>query len=163
MAQQGTTPRTNVSEQALPWATNTIAVAVEHDTFEANDSTMDRQVGHALSFYATGANGTVPGNLSFERTAPRHADIIVTNSSQRCSISAGSKARMTGQNLDQDAALEYYTRGRICLAVDGEAAGWHTGYWLGTTMGLSRSELAPVFRNASYEERRGEWWRDSGN
>ena len=45
------------------------------------------------------------------------------------------------------------------LDLDTDAVAWHTGYWLAYGLGAEDdSEKPSPFRNASYEERRSEWW-----
>ena len=44
--------------------------------------------------------------------------------------------------------------------LDTDAVGWHVGYWLAYAFGAEAdADKPPPFRDASYRERRGEWWR----
>jgi hypothetical protein len=71
---------------------------------------------------------------------------------------------VTGTDPDGDGALERYTRLEIVVVgLDTEAVGWHVGRWLGVGFGLDAdaSFPPPLRENATYEDRRSEWWTDA--
>lgn len=159
MAQNSTTPVRNASDRANPWYSDTLRVAVEYDRLQGDRATIDDQVGHAVRYYDDGAAGTVPGNVTVARTDLAHtAEVLVTNDPDTCDVDGRSQFGLQGQNSDRDGAMEAYANATVCVDVDDEAVGWHVGYWLGAAFGLSIDELAPPFRDASYRERRSEWW-----
>jgi hypothetical protein len=159
MAQHSSTPVRDATDRANPWYADTVRVAVDYDSMDADRATVDEQVGHAVEFYDAGADGTVPTTVTVGRTDQHHsAEILVTNDPERCTVDGGSQIGMEGQNSDGDEALEGHVRATICVDVAGEAVGWHVGYWLGTAFGLESGERAAAFRDADYHDRRGEWW-----
>jgi hypothetical protein len=183
-----TRPEPDASERALPWASSTLSVFVERRTgsnASGTESTVggrtapgdrtagDRtaagergvrgeQIEHALDYYARGAGGTVPENVSFERAAsPANADVVVRFAEHSpCGSDRGSCGSVLGTDPDGDGALETHTKLTITLTdLDGEAVGWHVARWLGYGFGLDGREYPPVLReSASYGERRSAWW-----
>ncbi|WP_101294050.1 zinc metalloprotease [Halegenticoccus soli] len=155
-----TEPRPNATERAFPWRDGTFAVYV--DTANASDPEEAReQIGHVLEYYERGADGSVPDNLTFRTVdSPDEADVVVRFGDES-TCPTGSCAATAGPDVDGDGAIEYYTRLRIVLAgVDTEAVGWHVGNWIAYGLGAEEQRERPEpFRDASYEERRGEWWR----
>jgi hypothetical protein len=65
-----------------------------------------------------------------------------------------------GADPDGVGALERYAELRITLSdVGTDAVGWHVGYWLGYGFGFEADADWPApFRDASYDDRRSEWW-----
>ncbi|WP_266074768.1 matrixin family metalloprotease [Haladaptatus caseinilyticus] len=155
-----TRPFTNASDRDLPWADADFTVYLGQ-TGDRED--VRAQVQHALDYYARGASGTVPSNVSFSFTETRaNADIVVTFPDElSCNPgSSGSCGGVRGTDPDQDGALEEYQKMTISISgIDTDAIGWYTGYWLGYGFGLEESELASPFRDASERERRSEWWK----
>ena len=154
-----TRPMTNATDRDLPWADAEFTVYLA-----SNDRRgVRQQVQHALDYYARGAAGTVPENVSFSFTQNRAAADVVVRfpDSLPCKPGAsGSCGGVRGTDPDQDGALEEYDRLTISISgVDTEAVGWYVGYWLGFGFGLEDSELAPPFRDASEREKRSAWWR----
>jgi hypothetical protein len=135
------------------------------DASRAHDPDAAREhVQHALDYYADGANGTVPENVSFSLTENRSAADVVVEFTEDLPCrtgDSGSCGRVQGTDPDGDGALERYDRLRVTLSdIDTEAVGWHVGYWLGYGFGFDEDpEWPEPFRNASYEDRRSEWWR----
>jgi len=155
-----TLPQRNASDRAMPWTDPALSVYVEFGN--ASDPAGAReQVGHALDYYEGGADGTVPDNLTFTTTRNRSAaDVVVRFGEHACGQESGSCASRGGVDPDGDGALEYYTRVEITLAgIDTDATAWHVARWLGFAMGFSAADDWPApLRDASYEERRSEWW-----
>jgi hypothetical protein len=161
-----TQPQRNATERPVPWDDPTLTVFVDDSNVSAADRpAVRRQVQHALDYYDDGAAGTIPANVSFRVTDNRiAADVTVTfPETIPCGPAGGdpqSCALLRGTDPDRDGARETYTRVDIYLStMDTDAVGWHVGRWLGTAIGLSRSELAPPFVDASFRDRRSEWWQ----
>lgn len=157
-----TQPQPNATERAFPWKDTDFTVYV--DAANASDPDVARdQVGHALDYYEGGADGTVPSNLTFRYVdSPENADIVVSfDDSSTCSDTAGSCFRTVGPDPDGDDAIEWYSQLRIVLVgLDSDAVGWHVGNWLAYGFGMEDAdEVPPPFRNASYRDRRSEWWQ----
>ncbi|GAA0249032.1 matrixin family metalloprotease [Haladaptatus pallidirubidus] len=152
-------PMTDATDRELPWTDAELTVYLGQTS---DRKAVRGQVQHALDYYADGAEGTVPSNVSFTVTDNRaNADIIVQSPDELpCNPgSSGSCGGIRGADPDQDVALEEYDRLTISVSgVDTDAVGWYVGYWLGHGFGLDESELAPPFRDASARERQSEWW-----
>jgi hypothetical protein len=78
-----------------------------------------------------------------------------------CGSGAGSCIATRGTDPDGDGAIERYTHARITLVnLDTDAVGWHVGYWFAAALGAADDdEKPPPFRDASYRDRRSEWWQ----
>lgn len=157
-----TLPQRNATDRVMPWDDPELSVHVDHSNVSAGErDETRRQVDAALGYFADGAEGTVPDNVSFTRTDdPTAADVrIVFGDSAPCTPGAGSCGALNGRDPDGDGALETYTHLRITVAgVDTEARGWHVGYWLGRGFGLTDEELPPPLRTDDPNVRRAEWW-----
>jgi hypothetical protein len=155
-------PRPDATERALPWNRSTLSVYVDDRNLSADErATVRDQIGHALDYYADGADGTVPANVSFVRVDDRSAaDVRILFPDRACGDAAGSCSQLFGPDPDRDGARERYSRLVISVGtVDDEAVGWHVARWLGTGFGHDEeADLPPPLRDATYEERRGEWW-----
>ncbi|WP_251341439.1 M12 family metallo-peptidase [Haloplanus halophilus] len=154
-----TEPQPNATERAFPWADGEFTVRVDAEN-ASDPAGVDRQVGHALSYYEAGAPG-MPDDLSFERTGAADAEIRVRfGETATCRASSGSCVSTYGTDPDGDGAIETYTRVEITLVgLDTDAVGWHVGYWLAHAFGAEADgEKPPPFRDASYRERRSAWW-----
>lgn len=155
-------PQPNATERDLPWTDSNFTVYLDAES--ADDSNAVReQVRHAFDYYADGANGTVPANVTYEFVENRtDADVVVnvTDDLPCRDTRTGSCGRVHGNDPDGDGALERYDELRISLSeLDPDAVGWHVGYWFGYGFGFEdRSEWPEPFRNATYEDRRSEWW-----
>jgi hypothetical protein len=156
-----TPPQPNATERALPWADPELTVHVDYGDRDDRD-TLDRQVREALDYYDRGADGTVPENVSFRRVDdPDAADVEISFvASDDCTRGTGSCGSVQGDDPDGDGALETYTTLTSTLVdIDADAAGWHVAYWLGFGFGFDEdSDYPPRLRDASYEERRSDWW-----
>jgi hypothetical protein len=155
-----TTARPNASERAFPWGDDEFTVHV--DAANATDPEGAReQVRHALDYYERGAPG-MPNNLTFtfvEKEAAADVTVSFANESP-CSPNAASCGATRGWDPDGDGAVETYSNLRIVLVdLDTEAVGWHVGYWTAFALGAQTDAEKPEpFRDASYRERRSEWW-----
>lgn len=163
-SQLTTPPQPNATDRALPWADPELTVYVDESGIDSHDrDEVFRQIRAALDYYDRGAEGTVPENVSFvlidDATAADVTISFIERSS--CTTGSGSCGSVSGSDPDGDGALETYTHLRISLVdVDVDATAWHVGYWIGFGLGFEdESEYPPPFIDASYEDRRSEWWR----
>lgn len=159
-----TRPLPNATERALPWASPDLAVYVDYGAVASGSrEEAERQVAGALSYFEGGANGTVPGNVTFSRAENRStADVVVEFVETPPCADRGSCGRLAGTDPDGDGAIETYTRLVITVGTDGldpETYGWHVGYWLGRGFGLRGEELPVPLRSDDPAVRTSEWWR----
>ncbi|WP_336360681.1 matrixin family metalloprotease [Haladaptatus sp. ZSTT2] len=158
-----TLPQTNATERPLPWDHAELSVYVDYGVVPEGERAEARaQVQHALDYYAGGADNYVPENVSFATVdSASEADIVIRFTDRSpCGVDPGSCGAVRGQDPDGDGALETYTHLEITLThIDRDATGWHVGWWLGYGFGFEEeSEYPDPFREASYSDRRGEWW-----
>ncbi|WP_336001690.1 matrixin [Halorientalis halophila] len=166
-SQLATEPRPDATERPVPWADPELTVFLDDRNVSAADREQVRdQVGHALDYYERGADGMVPENVTLRLVDDREsADVLVSFPDplpcDGVEESSASCRQLTGVDPDRDGVSERYTRADVYLSdIDPDAVGWHVGRWLGDALGADEtSDLAPPFRDASYEERRSEWWR----
>ncbi|QIB76138.1 matrixin family metalloprotease [Halogeometricum borinquense] len=155
-----TTPQPNATERAFPWDDGEFTVYVDSAN-ATNPEQAREQVQHALDYYERGAEG-MPNNLTFTVVDDaENADIVVGFSDESpCSPDAASCGATRGWDPDGDGVVETYSNLRIVLVdLDTDAVGWHTGYWLAFGFGAEDDAEKPdPFRDASYRERRSEWW-----
>ena len=158
-----TQPQPDAKDRAFPWKDAEFTVYVD-DTNASDPAAARDQVGHALDYFASGADGSegVPSNLSFRFVDdPAEADVVVQFSeTSPCDDGAGSCGQMLGPDPDGDGAIETYTKLRVTLVdLDTAAVGWHVGNWLAYGLGMEAvDERPPPFQDASYSERRSDWW-----
>ncbi|MFB6090277.1 MAG: matrixin [Halobellus sp.] len=155
-----TEARPNATERAFPWDDAEFTVYV--DVANASDPAGAReQVRHALEYYEDDAPG-MPTNITFTSVDDASdAEIVVRSvETSPCGAGAASCRGIKGWDPDGDGAIETYSQLRIALVdLDTDAVAWHTGYWLAEGFGAEDDADKPApFRNASYEERRSEWW-----
>jgi hypothetical protein len=162
-SQLKTLPRPNATERRLPWTDANFTVYLDAARTDDPDETR-KQVRRAFDYYADGADGAVPENVSFRTTENRSAaDVVVefTDDLPCRTGDSGSCGRVRGNDPDGDGALERYDHLRVTLSdIDTAAVGWHVGYWLGYGFGFEEDPEWPApFRNATYDDRRGAWWK----
>lgn len=159
-----TLPQTDAVNKSNPWTTDDLRVYADFSGATGDRDQLQFQLSQAVGYYDAGAEGHVPSNVSFTLVENRsRAQVVVVFNHDRegCSTDEPRSCGLhQGFDPDRDGALEYYTNATVVLnGIDAEATGWHLGYWLGVLMGHDRpEELAPPFRDASYEERRSDWW-----
>ena len=162
-----TEPRPDAADRPVPWSSPELTVYLDAGNVSGDDREQVReQVTHALDYYADGAAGTVPDNVTFRRVDDRAAADVVIAFPDRLPCegidqSRGSCRQLTGIDPDGDGTSEQYARAEIYLTgLAPDAVGWHVGRWLGDAVGgADESALAPPFRDASYDQRRSAWWR----
>ncbi|ELZ92945.1 Matrixin [Haloferax mucosum ATCC BAA-1512] len=157
-----TLPRTNATDKAFPWDDSSFTVYV-NDTGAADTDAARDQVRNALDYYTDGAPG-MPDNVTFTYVSdPDEAEVRISFAeTSPCVRGAASCAAASGYDPDGDGALETYGGLRIVLVdLDTDAVGWHVGYWFAHYLGAEDDEDKPdPFRNATYSERRSEWWNE---
>ncbi|WP_192498509.1 matrixin family metalloprotease [Halorussus halophilus] len=156
-------PDRNLADRAWPRQSSNLSVYYSLENVSEPDREEYReQIQHALDYYANGADGYVPANVSFTRTTNQSgADVVVEfPESTECGgerVEEGSCASQWVINTDQDEAAEYLGTTEIAImGMDADAVGWHVGVWLADSFGLE--ERPPPFVDADYDERRDEWW-----
>jgi hypothetical protein len=156
-----TEPQPNASERDFPWGDSEFTVYVDADNASDPDGARE-QVRHAFEYFAEGADGSVPSNLTFEYVdSPEDADVTIRFASgSACGGGSGSCAITSGPDPDGDRAIEQYERLDITLVeLDTAAVAWHVGNWFAYGLGAEeQSEKPEPFRGASYSERRTAWW-----
>jgi hypothetical protein len=154
-----TLPQPNATERGFPWADDEFTVYI--DTADAPDPDAARQQVHeALGYYARGAPGA-PDNLTFRVVDDPDAELVIRYATaSSCTAGAGSCGSSRGPDPDGDGASERYSQFTVTVVgVDTAAVGWHAGYWLAAAFGTEAdAEKPPPFRDASYDDRRSEWW-----
>ena len=155
-----TRPQTNATDRAFPWNDSEFTVYADFSAAENPDAARE-QLNHTFAYYEEGAPG-MPANVTFRYVDdPEAADVVVEFAGEgACGGQSASCAETRGTDPDGDGAVETYTQVRITLAgIPTDAAGWHVGYWLAYALGAEDDgEKPPPFRDASYLERRSEWW-----
>ena len=155
-----TEPLPNATERDFAWDDPDFSVYVD-DANASSPHEFREQVQRALDYYADDPPG-MPANLTFTLVDdPDDAEIVVRPvKTSPCGSGAASCGGTVGWDPDGDGAVETYSGLRISLVdLDTDAVGWHVGYWLAFGFGAEDdSEKPPPFRDASYEERRSEWW-----
>jgi hypothetical protein len=156
----------DATERAYPWETSNFSVYAATDQLPPGDRTeASDQVGHAVDYYnrIAGDHSGVPDNVTLRRVDSRaDANVVVLFPDQLpTGRDDGSVAASYGFDPDGDGALEYYTETNISISgVDTDTIGWHTGYWFGRQLGMAEAELPAPFRDATYANRKSDWWRD---
>lgn len=151
----------DADERDLAWRGSTIAVYLDLANVSADerDATRD-QVDHALDYFASGDAEGFPADVTFVRTDDRfEADVAVAFAgSLPCQGDAVVCTRHRGRDFDGDGRLEYHTGGTVLIDADADvdARGWYAGWALAKL--LAPGQVPPVFEDASYRERRSEWW-----
>jgi len=156
------TPQRNASERPVPWADPTLSVYVDDSTVPAGDrAAVAEQIDRAIAYYNDGGEGAVPDNVTFTRTGDRStADLVVSfPEDSPCGDPPSSCSEIAGVDPDRDGARERYTRAEVyVVGLSTEAVGWHVGRWFGAALGSDPDSLPPAFREATFEERRSDWW-----
>lgn len=157
----------DIQDRALPWRNSTLSVYVDIENVTSHDrDDINEQVGHALSYYENGAEGSVPKNVTFTRTNNRSAAdirVMFPDGPIECGSSTmrkGSCMSYRAYNTDVDDAFEYYSRLTISIrGLEEDAVGWHVGSWLVDSFGLTGDEVPGPFVDADYDDRRSSWWK----
>jgi len=159
-----TLPQTDALNKSYAWASTPLSVYVDLSATPQGDrDELDRQVEETLAYFERGAAGTVPDNVSFVRTQNRTAaDVVIQVGGETpCERDRGSCRYAGGVDPDGDGRLETFERVEVyVLGLEPEAVGWHVGRHVG--YGLSLNEESeypePLKADASFSERRSDWW-----
>jgi hypothetical protein len=153
-----TLPQPNATERDFPWTDGEFTVYV--DVADAPDPAGAReQVREALDYYER--ESPTGRELTFRVVDDPGAELVVRYAdSSPCSEGSGSCGSSRGPDPDGDGASERYSQFTVTVVgLDTDAVGWHVGYWLAAAFGVEADGEKPApFRDASYEERRSEWW-----
>lgn len=72
-------PMANVSDRQYTWRKADLTVYVDGESLPGTRETIDSQIGHAITYYESGADGAVPDNITLTRIGDREAaDIVIT-------------------------------------------------------------------------------------
>lgn len=155
--------KTNLEDSDFAWRDTTISVYVETSNV-SEQAESEEQIAHAISYLNNTENTPVeyPDNLTFVRVDSRwEADVTITMVE---SFSSGSGEQVVqysrrGQNSDGDKDSEWITQSNIQILAssDVEAHGWYAGWSLSKS--LSPTHTPEPFVDATYEERRSNWWK----
>ena len=151
----------NADQRELAWRDETISVYVDDRNVSESDLDETRaQVGHALAYFEDGRAEGFPANVSFVRVDDRFAaDVTIAFQDDLvCRDGAVVCDRHRGRDFDGDGHVEYHTGGTIYVGTDSDvdARGWYVGWGLSRL--LAPGHVPPTFEEASYRERRSEWW-----
>jgi hypothetical protein len=159
-----TLPRTDAVNKSYAWESNPLSVYMDFSAApDEQHEELERQVTEALAYFERGAEGAVPDDVSFVRTDDRSAaDIVIqVDGENPCQRDRGSCRYAGGLDPDGDGKLETSeTVAVYVLALDAEAVGWHVGRHVGYGLSLNaEAEFPdPLKTDASYSERRSDWW-----
>jgi hypothetical protein len=150
-------PRPGPEVLATRFTGGNLTVFVDNTTvYGRRDLIARRQVARAIAFYEGVRVGTQEGPATVTEVADRGlADVVVTFPRQSpCDRTRpGSCAHVeTGPGGEPQLVV-------AITATHEDRFGWHAGFWLGIALGADRHrDLPPAFRNASADDRGGEWW-----
>lgn len=138
-------PSPDATERELPWNHSTLTVGMDLSNVPADErSAVKSQIRKAISYYDSGADGSVPESVSFRfGEDPDTADISIRFSEDSPCDSvdrrgSGSCHTKYGYDPDRDSEFEYYGNITIVLTnIDTETVEWHVGYQLGYGFGFS--------------------------
>lgn len=146
----------DAAEKDFAWRDDSLTYYVDYNGVTQPQQTRD-QVRHTIQYFEKGADGTVPANVTFARVESEwEADILIRFGA--CERDYSACPYTWHSDPDSDGNPEFHTRTEIVIdEPDVEARGWYIGWSLANS--LTPDSLPPVFVDASYEERRSNWWR----
>lgn len=144
-------PRTavrNASERAYPWYDTVLTVAVVHDS-TYDSGALRAHLREALDYYERGPPGWDRPTPTFRIVSdPARADIVLqVTREDACDVGGGYCWSITGEQLDRDAAIEYYTRFEATFGgLDQQYFSWYAGRAIGFALGAeAESQLPSTF------------------
>lgn len=155
--------RPNTTERGYPWWERNLTIAIDDGSLKDQSMEYDKtvsQVRHAVQYFQASKGGVKPENVSLQLTNnTSEADISIIFNEWR--DQAGSIGQGYGYSNDVDESLEYLSKYVIKITdLDEEAVAWHVGLWLSYALGVDNQTALPgPFTDASYSERREEWWQ----
>lgn len=120
----------NASTKANPFPDDEFTVYLAYEDSQYSESVLKAAVGPVLSYYANGADGHAPANVSFTYTRDESAADLVVYERQPfpCNLDEGSCASVFGFDSDDDGAFETYDRYEIYVrGIPEDRLGWHVG------------------------------------
>lgn len=151
----------NASKRASPWHESVITVAIVQDG-GYDRRVLRAHVREALSFYEQEPTDWDRPTPSFRIVEdPSRADIrLRVTHEDACEVGGGYCWSVTGEQLDRDAALEYYTRFEATFGdLDPTYLSWYAGRVIGYALGAEdESELPSTF---AQPENADESWFDA--
>lgn len=153
-----------VEERSNPWFWNDTRVYVDSSNVsDARAAELEKAAENAFSYFERGADGHAPNDFDVTYTDNRsRADVIVSVvNTPACRSDRGSCSQLWGVSTDaRDDVLNWYTHERIELyELEPDAWAWHIAYAFNQALGATETdEFAPPLRDATYEDRRSEWW-----
>ncbi len=157
-------PRAAVRDAAdrdQPWHDPVLTVAVTQDgTYQ--QSVLEAHVEEALSYYAsdpTDWEGPSPQFRLIEDASRADMTLHVTRVDE-CNVGGGYCWSLSGEQLDRDAPLEYYTDFEATVGgLEVQYLSWYSGRLVGYGLGANgEGQLPPVFADPANA---GESWFDS--
>lgn len=135
----------NASERRFPWHDRELTVAIEQDgTYP--QILLRNEVRKALSFYERGPSGWEGPRPRFEIIDdPDRADIHLTvTRGDECDVGGGYCWTIAGEDLDDDGAIEYYTRFEATFGgLEPQYLSWYSGRVIGYALGAENETALP--------------------
>ncbi len=151
----------NASERTNPWHDIVLTVAVVQDG-GYRQAALRAHVREALEYYENDPEGWDGPTPRFELVRDvERADIVLrVTRDDACEIGGGYCWKVSGEDLDGDEALEYYTGFEATFGgLDSQYLSWYAGRVLGYGLGVeSESQLPRIFLDPQEADRR---WFDS--
>lgn len=138
----------DASERVNPWHVSTLTVAVVQDGDYRQDA-LEAHVREALEYYERdpkGWDGPTP-RFTLVRDAERADMVLRVTRDDACEIGGGYCWSVSGEDLDDDDSLEYYTEFEATFGgLDSQYLSWYAGRVIGYALGAeSESELPGTF------------------
>ena len=160
MEAEATTPEVTqppATEKENPWEKDTIKVYYsDNGTGELDSQITVDQLDSAISYYNTEAD-ILPDDVELKTTTnKKEAEIIIGFSN---SIDGASVGDWSGYDPDKDGNLESYTNAKVIIntKTNREKYGWHAGFWIGQTFGVSSPDGLPDPFDDPQNEDRIDW------
>lgn len=146
-------PRESVldaTDRFNPWHRSTLTVAVVQDG-SYDQQALRSHAKEAMRFYERGPPGWDGPTPEFRLVRdPQRADITLrVTHADACEMGGGYCWTVSGEQLDDDPALEYYTGFEVTFGdLESRYLSWYTGRALGYALGAeNESELPDTFRD----------------
>lgn len=150
----------NANERAYPWHERTLSVSIQTGR-GYSEGAVRAQLRDVFTYYERGAEGwaSTPPRFRFTDDEQR-ADLVVrVGGAEACGEGRGYCATWSGENLDEDPAVEFYTHYEVAFSgLDRRYLSWYAGRALGYGLGAdNRSALPEPFQNPALADDR--WFR----
>lgn len=138
----------NASERTNPWHDTVLTVAVVQDG-GYRQAALRAHVREALDYYENDPAGWDGPTPTFElvRDVDRADIVLRVTRDDACDIGGGYCWTVSGEDLDRDGALEYYTQFEATFGgLDSQYLSWYAGRVIGYGLGAeSESRLPDIF------------------